>query len=319
MKQIAFLGSGKIALEYSKVLKHLGYKVNYASCSSIKSKSWLKFKKANNEVKFLSNKDIIFNTKINYVFSLLPPLEQIKYLPKLFKSKQNIFIEKPFFNNSVKFKKILNMNQKNLNNKYISFNRRFYDVVNVLKARVKKRDVKLVRVNINENFTKKTLKKKINFKKFYPYYGSSSHIIDLLIYLFKKVKFIKNYNLNKSKDFPTQYAVLNCFKNTPIFLFIEKDAPLKNGIEIIFNDNSIWSLTPIEKLTVYKDYKISKSKGKNFNYLNYEQRKIMEKTEKSKFKPGFEKTVKFFLNSKKYNQNFLQYVSYLEIYEKIFN
>ena len=238
MKQIAFLGSGKIALEYSKVLKHLGYKVIYASCSSIKSKSWLKFKKANNEVKFLSNKDIIFNTKINYVFSLLPPLEQIKYLPKLFKSKQNIFIEKPFFNNSVKFKKILNMNQ-----------------------------------------------------------------------------FIKNYNLNKSKDFPTQYAVLNCFKNTPIFLFIEKDAPLKNGIEIIFNDNSIWSLTPIEKLTVYKDYKISKSKGKNFNYLNYEQRKIMEKTEKSKFKPGFEKTVKFFLNSKKYNQNFLQYVSYLEIYE----
>ena len=58
--------------------------------------------------------------------------------------------------------------------------------MNILKKRVnRKDDIKLIRVNISENFSKKTLNKSYKFKKNFPYFGSSSHMIDLVFYLFK--------------------------------------------------------------------------------------------------------------------------------------
>ena len=53
MKSIAFLGTGKIALEYSKIIQRLGYKVLFASSSSENSKSWKKFISKNPKVKFM--------------------------------------------------------------------------------------------------------------------------------------------------------------------------------------------------------------------------------------------------------------------------
>jgi|TARA_Y100000294_G_scaffold154493_1_gene154154 hypothetical protein len=319
MKNLAFLGTGKIALEYAKIIKNLGFNISYASSSSQNSKSWKKFKRINPKVKYMSSKQIINHKKIDYIFSLLPYIKQIEYFPKLISSKKNMFIEKPFFHNSKKFDKLIRKNKKNLKNKYISFNRRFYDVVKILKNRIKKRDIKFIRVNINENFTQKTLNKSLRFKKLLPYFGSSSHIIDLLFYLFEKITFLKNFSKQDNKNYPTSYVLLKIHRNIPIFLFIEKNVPLKNGIEVIFKDNSIWSLTPIEKLQIFKGYKITKNKDKRQNYLNYEQRLVYEKKEKSDYKPGLKKSIQYFLKSKKYNQNFSKYHKYLKLYEKIFN
>lgn len=139
MKTIGLLGSGRIALEYAKVIQNLGYKIDFASSSSQNSKSWKKFKKENPNVKYMETNSIIKDKKINYIFSLLPHLKQIDYFPKLLNSEKNIFFEKPFFNNSKKFKKLIDKNKKNLKNKFLSFNRRFYEVVNILKKRLKKK------------------------------------------------------------------------------------------------------------------------------------------------------------------------------------
>jgi len=318
MKSVAFLGTGKIALEYSAIIKKLGYFVEYASSSSDKSKSWRKFKSKNPNVKYLSTKEILNDKRINKIFALLPYLKQMEYFPKFLESKKSIFIEKPFSHNSQKFNRLLIKNKKNLKNKYISFNRRFYEVVNFLKKRLSKKDIKFVRVNINENFTQKTKTKSKNYKKLFPYFGSSSHIIDLLFYLFKEINFDKCFNSKKNYEYPSKYVLLRTYNNTPIFLFVEKDAPLKNGIEIVFKDNSLWSLSPIEKLQVYKGYKIKKNRGRQFKYLNYEQKLVFEKKERSNYKPGLEKTINFFLKKNKYNHNFMENLKYLKIYEKIF-
>ena len=319
MKSIAFLGTGKIALEYSKIIQKLGHKVQYASSSSENSKSWKKFKSTNPKVKFLSTEEILKHKEINKIFALLPYLKQMEYFPEFLKSKKNIFIEKPFFNKSKKFSTLLKKNKICLKNKYISFNRRFYDVVNVLKQRVKKKDIKFIRVNIFEKFSQKNKKKNKIYKKLFPYFGSSSHIIDLLFYLFEKISFERNFAMKKQKDYPTSYVLLRTFKNIPIFLFIEKNAPLKNGIEIIFQDNSLWTLAPIENLKVFKGYKITHNSSKKQNYLNYEQNLIFEKKEISNYKPGLEKTVSYFLKKNFYKQNFRENLEYLRIYEKIFN
>lgn len=319
MKTIGLLGSGRVALEYAKVIKKLGYKVDFASSSSQNSKSWKKFKKENPDVKYLKTDSIINNKKINYIFSLLPHLKQIDYFPRLLISEKNICFEKPFFNDSKKFEKLILKNKNNLQNKYFSFNRRFYEVVNILKKRLKKKNtIKLIRVNISENFSQKTIKKSIRFKKNFPYFGSSSHILDLLFYFFKNIRYEKNYAQLNNNFYPSRYAILKCEKQTPIFLFIEKNAPLKNGIEVIFNDDTIWSLTPIERIRVYKGYKIKNLSEKNKNYLNYEQKIIYEKQETSYFKPGLKQTIQYFLSKKNYKTDFKQYLNYLKLYEKIF-
>ena len=64
--------------------------------------------------------------------------------------------------------------------------------MNILKKRLKKKNtIKLIRVNISENFSQKTIKKSIRFKKNFPYFGSSSHILDLLFYFFKNIRYEK--------------------------------------------------------------------------------------------------------------------------------
>ena len=190
MKILAILGSGQIAIEYSKILKSVGQKVHYGSSSSSKSKSWLKFKKLNPEVQFSSNNKILNNKKITHIMSCLPYFKQIKIFPKLMNSNKSIFIEKPFCLSSKIFKEIYEKNKKKNLNKYISFNRRYYNVLKKLKKRISKNDIKFVRVNICENFTNKTKEKNKKFKKYFPYFGSSSHILDLIIYLFGNIKIL---------------------------------------------------------------------------------------------------------------------------------
>ena len=55
-------------------------------------------------------------------------------------------------------------------------------------------------------------------------------------------------------DFPSSYKVFTANKKK-IFIFIEKDVPLKNGIEVAFKDETLWILSPIETLQFLKGIK----------------------------------------------------------------
>ena len=317
-KYICILGAGKMGLEYSNILRSKNYKIYAASSSSKRSKSWILFKKKNPNTIYLNNDEILRNSECNYIISCLPHLLQVDYFPKLLKSNKRILIEKPFSLNSNLYKKIIKKNSKNIKNKFLGFNRREYETVKLLKNRIKKNDIKYVDVKINENTKKKSSYNNKKFKKYFPYYGSSSHIIDLLFYLFRDLK-VKNkwHNWSGKASYPSVYSVLETKNKIPIFLFIEKDASLKIGIDIVFEDNTLWSLSPIEKLTVYKGYNISKISKKN-RYLKYAQKIIYEKFENPKQKPGFQNQIVNFVENRMKKTNFHQYYNYLKFYEKIF-
>ena len=61
--------------------------------------------------------------------SCLPHFKQIKIFPKLMNSNKSIFIEKPFCLSSKIFKEIYAKKIKKNLNKYISFNRRYYNAL----------------------------------------------------------------------------------------------------------------------------------------------------------------------------------------------
>lgn len=315
---IAILGSGKLAYEYSKILKKYKKKIYACSSRSEKSRSWKKFKILNKNTLYMTNEDILNSPECTHIISCLPHLLQEKYFDKLMKSKKKILIEKPFCFNSKKYSKIIKNTKKTLRNKFFGFNRRYYSTVSNLFNRIKKGDLKYVEVKISENFKNKTATKNNLFKKYFQFFGSSSHIIDLLFYFFKKVKIKKIYRFNSSdKFFKPIYAILEISKNIPLILNIEKNLALKNGINIFFKDDTIWSLSPIETLSVFKGYKINKFSSSR-KYLKYSQKKISELNEKSNFRPGLEKSVLAFINDKRKKTNFKNYYEYLLFYEKIF-
>ena len=318
-KKIGILGSGKLGLIYSKILKKNGFKVYAASSSSKNSRSWKIFKKNNPGTLYKSNKEILKDPYCNCIISCLPHLIQGRFFKDLADSDKNILIEKPFCFKSSVFKKIIQKNKKNLKNKFLAFNRREYDTVNILKKRIAKKDLKHIQIKISENIKKKTKNKSNEFKRLFPFFGSSAHIIDLLFYLFKKINVKKSYldYDNQKKYFPSVYSLLEVENRIPATLIIEKEISLKIGIEIAFKDDSLWSLSPIENLTVYRGYKVKKGNTKK-NYSRYSQNIIFHKEEKSKFQPGLEKNcIKFVKNNMK-KTDYNVYYNYLKFYEKIF-
>ena len=117
-KKIGILGSGKLGLIYSKILKKNGFKVYAASSSGKNSRSWKIFKKNNPETLYKSNKEILKDPHCDYIISCLPHLIQGRFFKDLTDSDKNILIEKPFCFKSSVFKKIIQKNKKNLKNKF---------------------------------------------------------------------------------------------------------------------------------------------------------------------------------------------------------
>ena len=64
-----------------------------------------------------------------------------------------------------------------MKNKFLAFNRREYDTVNILKKRIAKKDLKHIQIKISENIKKKTKNKSNEFKRLFPFFGSSNQIL----------------------------------------------------------------------------------------------------------------------------------------------
>ena len=66
---------------------------------------------------------------------------------------------------------------------------------------------------------------------------------------------------------------------------------LLKPIKIRFVDNYMWSLSPIEKLTIYKGNKIVKSKN-NYFKKDYIPNSVFSKSEQKNLRPGFFNQIK---------------------------
>ena len=157
--KFAIIGCGSIAMDHAKAIKKLGHEIVYGSTKNENSINWKSFKKIFPLTKFLRTEKILENKNIDRIVSCLPIDEQVKYCKKLLSSKKPILIEKPLHINYIALKKILTTKNLFLKNKAIGYNRRHYEVVNILKNKIKKNLIKSVDINISESYD--ILKKKI--------------------------------------------------------------------------------------------------------------------------------------------------------------
>jgi len=297
--KFAIIGCGKIAIHHATAITKLGHEVVYGSTKNKNSINWKFFKKNFPLTKFSTTEKILENKDIDRIVSCLPIDEQVKYCKKLLSSKKPILIEKPLHFKYKELKKIFATKKLFLNNKAIAYNRRNYEVVNILKNKIKKSLIKSVDINISENYgiLKKKFNKKVN--KIFLHTGSSSHICDLAFFLFGDLKIVNKWLHNKKK-LKSISLLLNTNNKFPIFVKINSKDPENASIKVRFIDNTLWSLSPIEQLNIYNENKIIKSKN---NFFGKEYKPVLKYNykENKKLRPGFLKQMKNFvdLNFKK--------------------
>ena len=290
----AIIGCGSVARDHTEVIKKLGHKIIIGSTKKESSKNWKIFKRLNPKIKYVKNIDeILESKKIDFIISCLPINYHKKYCKKILSSKKPVLIEKQLHDNFFQLKNILLKLGPTLKNKIIGYNRRFYKTVNLLKGRINKGGVKSVEITISEDYKKIISKYGVKIIKKSLHVGSSSHILDLAFYFFGLLNILKIWK-HKKKNFFSYSILLTTKKNIPIFVNINPFDPSPVGFKVRFDDETLWLLSPIEKLRIYKGYKIIQSE-KNRHNRKYFSKIVYAYNEKKNFRPGFYEQMKNFV------------------------
>ena len=219
------IGCGSVAKDHATVIKKLGHQVILGTTKKKSSKNWKLFKKICPETKYVNKiNEILLSNKVQYIVSCLPVDLHKKYCKKLLATNKPVLIEKPLHDNFLQLKKIMSRVNNTINNKIIGYNRRHYKTVDILRRRIKKGGLKNVEITISENYQNLVKKYGLKIIKNALHVGSSSHIIDLAIFLFGPLDLNKKW-IYKKKQFISYSAVLSTRNNIPIFLNINTSDP----------------------------------------------------------------------------------------------
>ena len=267
---LTIIGTSRITEHHIISAQKNGFKIIGLSSTRAKSKYLQKLsKKFNIKKKFYNFKDSIeYTEKIKNAAYIITckTIDNYKILKALKKSKKKILIEKPIFENFLDFKKI-NFLKKNI---FTGYNRIYYRNIIFLKKILSRKKNLLIRATVPENSINDINK-------------NSCHIVSILYSLFGHIKTNK---VIKNKNYIICY--MSCKQGEIVIFFNFKSS---ENTEIKINDEKkIYTLSPLEKLTIYNKMIIKNINGVNSYHPNIQKVKI----ENMNFKPGFDKQYKEF-------------------------
>ena len=270
---IAIIGYGRMAREYKRVIKRLNHKV----CCFMKQKEVLE-----HITPIVYNLNDLYSYEPDAIIIAVSQEETIRVLYNIRLNDLGIplLVEKPVMFTDNDFKQFgYNPDEEHIR---VGYNRRFYDVVNEIKVKIKKTDLNSVYVNLPEPIKKY---KEAGIKELdeYPLHYSASHVIDLLFYLLGHVR-IECMDREKYGSF---IGILKSREGVSILLNINFNAPAHTEMTFNFEDE-IWTLCPIEELRIF-DKLIKRNDNKYYRNIN------KEIIENNNFKPGLLEQVKQFL------------------------
>ena len=152
---------------------------------------------------------------------------------------------------SDRIKRIIRENPKYNKNIQVGFNRRFYDIVSYLKAKLIIENVTYIELNIPEIESENEIIENENLKIL----SNSIHIFDLLFFILGELpKIEKVTTFRDTKIKAKGYFVNSFFKEIPISIKAIFNSPTNSFIKIFLNDNSIVELSPIERYSEKRFY-----------------------------------------------------------------
>ena len=255
-RYVSLIGTSRITEHHIKAAKKSGFLIYSISSSRKNSKHLKSIAKKNNIKKiFYSYKKCIASSNLMKNISYIVTCklsDNRKILDELLKYKKKILIEKPVFLNYKNFKGMA----KYSNLIFVGYNRVFYNVIKTLKNKLnlkKKTNVICTVPEIN--------KRNISI--------NSCHIFSIIMYLFGSPKIV---NISRNSKYINAKLIS---KNSDINLFFNFNASENFEIKF-FNNQKIFKLCPIEKLSIYKGFKIINLNGmrKYFPKIIYEQKEL---------------------------------------------
>lgn len=287
--RVGFLGVGSVARYHAAVLQALGHIVCVGCATSAGSPRWREFRSVATQARYEHNGHALLeDPDTDAVVACLPWNVTETWLPELLTTPKPVLLEKPAALSSEALSRAMAQNDTRLDNKFIGFNRRFYQTVQKLKDRVCQGGAKSVEITISETVAGLAAtygQEIIDHTLVY----SSCHTLDTAVYILGPLQPVKMYGFQESgysRPFRSFAGLLETTYGTPVFLTIMADNPAPIGLRIFFDDQTTWHLSPLERLIAYHEYALVEPTT-GVNIRRYIPKPFLEINEDASFKPGF--------------------------------
>jgi hypothetical protein len=306
--KFALIGCGKIAQCHADVIKHLGHNIEVvvARPDSANIEGFVEKysvgKKLYGVEGFLKHRDELC---IDCILVCTPWDVTEGVLRRLLPLGKPIMSEKPAVLSSAGLKHLKEKNE--LKNLFVAYNRRFYDFVPHLKKLI---DIETcICADILSAEPCETIMKTQGAKVCkYMLYFYTSHIIDLMHYLFIEVDIKNVVSIGNRKKKSWVCELYSAKRKCPIQLKILMDCPQNSYFKIFFEEKVI-EMCPFEKMVVYNKLERKGNKGRAIYTPGVETEWYTDDA----FKPGFLQQMKYFIENFVYRKNSsLEHIKQLE-------
>jgi hypothetical protein len=298
--KFAFIGCGKIAHCHADVIKHLGHTIEavVARGGSVNidgfAEKYAVGKKMYDVEEFLKYWGESDNA-IDCILVCTPWDVTENVLRQLLPLGVPVMSEKPAVLSSAGLEYL--KEKYETRNLFVAYNRRFYDFIPPLKELIQNESV--VCVDILSAEPCETIMEKLGEEICaYMLYFYSSHVIDLMYYLFDDIE-IKNAVRTTSNGKTSWVSDLYAGKhNCPVQMKILMDCPQNSYFKIYF-EKKVLVLCPFEKMILYDKLK----KEENASKAIYTPSVQTELNTDDTFKPGFVNQMNYFIENFVFQKN----------------
>ena len=294
-QRVGIIGIGAAGLQHARAVIHCGHSVDAVAVECSTSNNIKYIKDIAPDARIIVGHEVLIEDDSLDAFVVALPWDIIpKVLPDLLKSNKPMLIEKPIGLTASEIETALAKNHMGIDSKLIGFNRRFYDVVSRLKTRLDKGGLKSAHIIISEDIGRQ---KTAHGDTIVPHLisFSSSHTLDLAVYLLGTLSIVKLYGWRDKSQFISINGLLETEQGLPTHLSLNASDPSSVGLRFIFSDSTTWVLSPLEMLSVFDRYEIVEisQNSKIRRYMPHVSEIVNEPVD---YKPGFMAQMDAFLS-----------------------
>lgn len=293
--KIGFLGAGNVALEHARAAVALGHLPAAACALGEDSPRWKRFREAFPQARFVKDgRALLEDPSLDSIVSCLPWDRNEDWLDAILACPRPVLMEKPAALSSVRLLASL-AKKRPAALKAVGYNRRFYEPVRRLRARLAEGGLKSVEVLISEDIAQHAARHPGVLRALEVF---SSHTFDLALFLFGPLSAVKIYPFKggpKDGGFVSRHALLETAVGIPVWLALNANDPSPAGLRCRFDDGTTWHLSPIETLRIFDGYEVQTAReGRRIRRYLPHVRECVEAD--AHLKPGFPEQLKAFLS-----------------------
>lgn len=283
--RLAVIGTGKMGQAHATAAASLGHKMVAGCAARPDSDSWRNFVRTYPYARAMTAESICDASDIDAVIVALPWHEMPRRLAWLLRCPKPMLLEKPVALGTADLAAAVAGADKSTGNKRVAMNRRFYGTVRRLAERIGQGGLLSADIIISEDVVRleRTLGPEI-VPHLLAY--NSCHILDVALFLLGPMQ-ADCVVRTPSADprLPSIRALLSCGTKVPVGLSLYADMPAEIGIRCYFDDRTIWSLAPMERLRVFDGYDIEEP-SPAIPIRRYTPRAALDIWVETRFKPG---------------------------------